>query len=148
MAIIALNTLFILSFHRGTFPLYFQDKGRRLWSTFERVCTMHRTAGLQEVWQSAGSCLQAGKVSSWAASPAACAARPARLWARHLAGRDCSLSPPKCSSDAWWIFYLFMLNATITSCVYAVNFVGENKGIFVLSCRQHSTLGTGSVFIS
>lgn len=82
----AVSTIFILSFHAGTFLLSFQDKGRDLWKSFKRVCEMHSTAGLQEVWQ-CRSCLRAGDASTWAASPAAGAQRgaalPARLCTRH-----------------------------------------------------------------
>lgn len=107
-AVIALNTLFILSFHTGTFPLSFQDKGRHFWNTFKHVCKVHSPAGLQEVWQSA-HCLQ--QVMPAPEQPPLQraqrgAALPSRLWSRPLAGRHCSLSPPRCSSDVWVNFLL------------------------------------------
>lgn len=70
-AVIALNTLFILNFHTGTFPLSFKDKGRHLWNTFKCVCKMLSTAGVPEVWQ-----VQAGDANTWGSFPCSrCSAR-------------------------------------------------------------------------
>lgn len=156
-AVIGLNTLFILSFTRAPF-LCLSKIERHLWNTFKCACEMHSAAGLQGARQSAGSCLQAGD-ASWDLGQVPCslctawgAALPSRLHQNTRAGAWqvetvlCLLLSAVVMFG--WVFYSFMLNTTITSCVYTANFMGENKGIFVLSCRQHSTHGTGSVFIS
>lgn len=41
------------------------------------------------------------------------------------------MSAAECTS-ALWVRFPIRLNATVTSYVYTANFVGENKGIFVL----------------
>lgn len=125
--VMALNILFILSFRTGTFPVSSQDKGRRLWNTFKHVCEMHSTAELQGVWQSAGSCLQAVYVSTWGSFPCSVCHSVVQTCHRGSgAGTEhwgcwqvetvlCLL--PSAVVMFGWIFYLFMLNTTITSCV-------------------------------
>lgn len=98
-----------LKFHTGTFPLFFQDKERHLWNTFQHACEMHSSAGLQEARQSAGSvCRQVVSAETWGSFPAACAqpgaALPSRLHqaqsTRAVLGRWRLLCV--CSQVQWW----------------------------------------------